>query len=97
MNMLKKNKGTLSAIAIFVVVIFLYKFFFESETLAIPSELPASNIGDDLIKIHEELQAVTLNRTIFSFPSYLLLTDFSIAIPQQPIGRSNPFNIIGRD
>jgi len=97
MNMIKQNKGTLIAIIIFIVAMFVYKLFFKSEAITIPSELPASSIGDDLIKIRGELQAVTLDRAIFSSPGYLLLTDFSTAIPQQPTGRPNPFDIIGRD
>ncbi|MDO8729303.1 MAG: hypothetical protein Q7K26_05480 [bacterium] len=97
MNMIKQNKGTLAAIVIFIVVMFLYKLFFKSENIAIPSELSASSIGEDIIKIRGELQAVTLDQSVFSSHGYLLLTDFSTAIPQQITGRPNPFNIIGRD
>lgn len=97
MEILTKNKGTLAAIVIFILAIFLYNFFFKSETLLVPSELSASSIGDDLLKIRGELQKVTLNRSVFSSPGYLLLSDFSTAIPQQATGRPNPFNIIGRD
>ena len=97
MEILTKNKGILAAIAFFVVAMFVYNLFFKSETITVPSELSASSIGDDLLKIRGELQKVTLDRTIFSSPGYLLLTDFSTAIPQQTAGRPNPFDIIGRD
>ena len=97
MDMLKNNKGTLAAIIIFILVIFLYNIFFKSNTIAIPSELSASSIGNDLIKMRERLQAVTLNQNVFSSRGLLLLVDFSTDIPLQPIGRPNPFNIIGRD
>ncbi|MEK7461486.1 MAG: hypothetical protein AAB586_00215 [Patescibacteria group bacterium] len=97
MDTLKNNKGTLAIIIIFIVAMFLYNFFFKSNTIAIPSEVPASSIGDDLIIMREKLQAVTLNQSIFSSVGFLLLTDFSTDIPSQPVGRPNPFNIIGRD
>src|SRR3989344_7260536 len=97
MNTLKNNKGTLVAIIIFVVAMFLYNLFFKSETIAIPSEVLAVSIGDDVIKMREELQAVTLSQGVFSFPSFLLLVDFSTDVLQQQVGRPNPFNIIGRD
>jgi len=97
METLKKNKGTLAAIALFVVAIFLYNFFFKSEAITVPSESSASAIGDDLIKIRGDLQKVTLDQSVFSSSGYLLLTDFSTAIPEQATGRSNPFDIIGRD
>lgn len=97
MEILKKNKGTLVAVVLLVAAIFLYNFFFKSEAVTVPSELSAAAIGEDLIKIRGELQKVTLDRTIFSSSGYLLLTDFSTAIPEQATGRPNPFNIIGRD
>ncbi|OHA89257.1 MAG: hypothetical protein A3C70_00210 [Candidatus Zambryskibacteria bacterium RIFCSPHIGHO2_02_FULL_43_14] len=97
MKTLAKNKGILATVAIFILVIFLYNLFFKSETDPVPSELSASNIGDNLVKTQKELQAVTLDKTLFSSPGYLLLTDFSISVPSQPTGRSNPFDIIGRN
>lgn len=97
MKTLTKNKGILAIVAIFILVISIYNFFFKSEAIPIPSELSASSIGEDLIKIRSELQAVTLDQSLFSSPRYLELTDFSVAIPQQATGRPNPFNIIGQD
>ncbi|MDZ4205880.1 MAG: hypothetical protein U1C12_01575, partial [Patescibacteria group bacterium] len=90
MKILAANKGILASVVIFIIVIFLYNFFFKSETIMVPSELLAASIGDDLLKIREELQRVTLDRAIFSSPGYLLLTDFSIAVPPQTTGRPNP-------
>ncbi len=97
MDTLKNNKGTLAAIIIFIVAMFLYNLFFKSETITLPSEALAVSIGDDVIKMREELQAVTLSQNVFSSPSFLLLVDFSTEVPQQQVGRPNPFNIIGRD
>ena len=97
MKTLVANKGILVAVAVFVVVIFLYNTFFKPETITVPSELAASSIGNDLLKMHDELQRVSFDQSIFSSPSYLLLTDFSVDIPQQITGRPNPFNIIGQD
>lgn len=97
MKVLAKNKGILAAVALFIAAMFLYNIFFKSEVVTTSSESSAFSVGDDLLKIRGELQEVTLDRTVFSSPGYLLLTDFSTAIPQQATGRSNPFDIIGRD
>lgn len=97
MDILTKNKGILSVVVVFIVAIYLYNIFFKSETMPVTSELSASSIGDDLLKIHGELQRVTLDRAIFSSTGYLLLNDFSTVISPQTTGRPNPFNIIGRD
>jgi hypothetical protein len=97
MDTLKNNKGTLVAIVIFILAILSYNLLFKSDAVVLPSELTASNIGNDLIKMRAELQAVALSQEVFSSPGFLLLVDFSTDIPSQPIGRPNPFNIIGRD
>lgn len=97
MKTLVNNKGMLAATFIFILVIFFYNIFFKSETIPESAELSASSTGDDLVKIFEELQAVTLDPTLFSSPGYLLLTDFSTAIPPQTTGRPNPFGVIGQD
>lgn len=97
MKTFTKNKGILGIAAVLILVMFVYNSFFRSEELSIPSELQASNIGDDLIKTHEALQKVTLDQNFFASQGYLSLIDFSIAILPQTIGRPNPFNIIGRD
>src|SRR3989344_4918846 len=97
METLMKSKGILATIALFIVAMFLYNIFFKSESITILSELSSSSVGDDLLKTHEALQKVVFDQSLFSSSGYLGLIDFSIAIPQQMMGRSNPFNIIGRE
>ncbi len=87
----------LTALTIFILVMFFYNLFLKPDAVLIPSESSTSSIGNDLLKIQRELQSVTLNREVFSSPGYLLLIDFSTTIPQQAVGRLNPFDIIGRD
>lgn len=90
------NKGILALIGFFILAMFMYNSFFKTES-SLPNELEASNIGNDLLVMHENLKKVTFDQTIFSAPGYLFLNDFSIVIPQQAVGRPNPFNSIGRD
>lgn len=95
--MLIKNKGIIATVTIIVLVVFLYNSFFNSEIVSMSDESPATSIGNDLLKIYEDLKTVTLDRTLLSSEGYLLLTDFSMDIPQQATGRTNPFSVIGRD
>lgn len=97
MKTIVANKGILAAVAIFIIAMFVYNLFFKSEASTIPSELSASSIGDDLLQMHEDLKKVTFDQAIFSSTGYLLLTDFSVDVPEQTTGRPNPFDIIGRD
>ncbi len=96
MKTLLKSKGVLAIIAIFIAAVFSYNSFFSSDT--VPASSQASiPVGDDLLKIFEELQRVTLDRSVLSSPGFLLLADFTTSIPQQTTGRPNPFDLIGRD
>lgn len=97
MEMLTKNKGMIATIIILILGVFFYNSFFNSEAISIPDESSTLSVGNDLLKTFEDLKMVTLDQTLFSSKGYLLLTDFSMDIPQQATGRTNPFNIIGRD
>jgi len=44
-----------------------------------------------------DLQAVNFDQQIFTSPGFLLLTNFSLEVPQKPIGRNNPFGNIGQN
>lgn len=57
-------------------------------------------VSDDdatLVKTAAELSSIDFNNDLFAAPAYRFLTDFSIIIPQEPVGRPNPFDAIGRD
>lgn len=97
MKTLLANKGILGIIAIFIIAMFIYNLLFKPETVSVPNELTASSVGNDLLKMHEDLKKITFDQTIFSSSGYLFLNDFSVDIPQQSVGRLNPFNLIGRD
>ncbi|MDP3763105.1 MAG: hypothetical protein Q8Q92_00360 [bacterium] len=67
------------------------------KTDSVSGEPQASGVGNDLLKIFDELQKVTLDSSLFSSSGYLELTDFSTNITPQATGRTNPFDVIGRD
>ncbi len=92
-----KNKTVLSALLLFVLVIAGYNFFLKEDP-AVPTSGQASKvIGEDLLQISDEISKVTLKQELFSSPNYLKLTDFSLPLPQESLGRKNPFDALGRD
>lgn len=48
-------------------------------------------VGEDLVKLLAELQAVKLNTELFNEPAFVGLTDFTADLGKEPQGRSNPF------
>ena len=98
MNTLSKNKGTILGGIIIVLAAVAYNMFFATGAIPpVPSELEAAGIGEDLRRMHSELQSVTLDRTLFTSQEFLYLEDYSLEVPAQPTGRTNPFDVIGRD
>ena len=91
------NKILIPLVTVFIVGMFIYNFFFSAGSAPMPGELSAADIGDDLVAMRTKLEEVNFERDLFLDQKFLELADFSTVIPQQPTGRPNPFNIIGRD
>ncbi len=95
MESLKKNKGIILAVVVFIIAIGAYKLF--STNVSITSDQQAAKIiGADIIALNASIERVNLDPALFSSRSYKNLVDFSTPIPSQPIGRLNPFDLIGR-
>lgn len=92
---LLKNKTILSSLLVVIMAVLAYNLFLKGNSI-VPTEADR-NIGADLVQMSLELSQATFSQELFSKPSYRQLADFSTPIPEQPIGRGNPFGIIGRD
>lgn len=93
---INKHKSAAAAIFLAFLLVFAYKMFFASPA-APETAVASAPIGADLLKISSDLSRVTLSQEIFKHRDYLSLTDFTSPIPQQPVGRKNPFDVIGRE
>ena len=95
MNLIKKYKGIMLALVIFLVAMFGYKLF--STNIEFAEEgMVAQSIGADIIELNSRIERVNLDPSLFSSATYRSLTDFSATIPSQPVGRTNPFDQLGR-
>ncbi len=90
-----RNKTILGSTLLVIVALLTYNFFLKGNSI-VPTE-GENQVGSDLIQISEELSGASFNQELFSEPAYRFLTDFSTPIPAQVVGRTNPFDIIGRD
>lgn len=96
METLKKNQNLIIAVVLFALVLWLYTAFFKQDSTT-PTDVNAQNVGSEVLALYDSLNRVSLDQTIFASPLYKNLTDFSTALPIQPVGRTNPFDTIGRD
>lgn len=94
MKTLTKNKSTIVAIVLLVLVLYAYSMFKDS---FISPHVAQENIGADIVELFASLEKVSLNQSLFSSPMYRPLNNFSPILVEQPTGRNNPFNVIGRD
>ncbi len=99
METLLKNRTVIGAIILFVIAWFMYSSFGgpSQPSTVNTTGISSQGVGADLLKISNDLSEATLNSELFSKPAYQLLSDFSTEIPEQPVGRNNPFDVIGRE
>ncbi len=96
MKAIQNNKGLIIAIVIFIIAILAYNFFLKPTQTTINQGLATEGVGNDVVALYKSLQSATLDQSLFSSQIYRGLMDFSAAIPTQPTGRQNPFDIIGQ-
>lgn len=90
MNAILKNKSLILFALVMLVGMFGYRSFV---TNAPQSEgQSALVVGEDLLKLSSQLSEATLSQDLFSVPGYRYLTDFSVPVPNQTFGRTNPFD-----
>lgn len=93
---LAKNKSLILSIVLLVLLFVVYNNFFKSETTSFTIDPQVKAIGANIVKTYAELQSVEFDTKLFTAPAYTNLTDFSAPIPSQPVGRTNPFDLLGR-
>lgn len=84
-----------------VVVIIMVAFgawYFLFRSTPIPQEydeagnpIQAEVVGKDLIDLLTELQSVQLDSSVLQTAAFTSLSDYSIGLPDLPVGRNNPF------
>ncbi|MCI0533374.1 hypothetical protein L0Y49_04105 [bacterium] len=73
-------------------ILFLaYTLFFPGEDPAETADVETVEVEDGLITMLRELESMTISRDIFSDRIFESLVDFSVPIPEEPVGRENPF------
>lgn len=96
MKALERNKGIVVAVLVFAMAILIYNYFFKPSVVAVESGAEAQNIGNDVVELSEGLGKVKFDQSLFAQPAYRSLVDWSPALQNQPVGRSNPFAPIGQ-
>lgn len=101
--MLKKikiKKNIFGGLIIAVLCFFAYQSWGNattSEDSQLISTKDASSVGDETLQLLSELRTLTLDEDIFSDKVFQSLEDFRMDLQAQPVGRNNPFALVGSD
>jgi hypothetical protein len=89
----KSNKIINISVIVLIVGLFVVGYIFTSNKITNSS--PSEVVGEEVFALLEDLENVSLDGAIMSDPVVRSLVDFSREIPQEQVGRSNPFAPIG--
>jgi hypothetical protein len=96
-----KRLTILIGILVILAAFFVYRYYSGRDTatgpLSATSEQPAEAIDGGLLKTLLELKSISIDTEFFKDGWFTGLKDFSKPLPQQPVGRRNPFAPIGVD
>lgn len=100
---MKKYRFLIVGLSVFILLFVAYTLFFKRASSVPPDTLVTTSGGRsevdaitvDLLTLLLSLKTLDLDTTIFSDDRFKSLTDFSVELIPQPVGRSNPFLPLG--
>lgn len=95
MDIIKDNKNIIVGLIIFAIAFFVYNAFLRSDGSLLLSAPSTTGTGAALLKMSEDLKQTDLSQELFSSPGFVRLADFTVPVPDLPLGRPNPFSPIG--
>ena len=98
----QKYKKIILIIAVLLIALLGYSLLSEpkeTETLLVSTNQVTQSqvVGNEIISALNQIQTLNLSSDIFSDPVFRSLIDRSTPIPDEPVGKSNPFSPIGSD
>jgi hypothetical protein len=95
------SKGTYIMLAIIIVVSLGLYFYFKGtpsegdletlETSGTPEAIQAEEAANKVVAILNQIDSLKIDDSLFSSMTYRSLVDYTITIPEQNVGRPNPF------
>ena len=92
------SKGTFITLAIIGLVALGLFFYFAGDpsndpmsALETTEVADAQIVGSRVLGLLNRINSLQIDKTIFESAAYMSLVDYTITIPEQPVGRENPF------
>ncbi len=99
MDFFHKNQKIILLLVLVAGGLYVYTTFFKSDAASVitQDDITAQQVGAEVIELQNRINSVKLRQELFSSSLYKELVDLSKPILEQPIGRPNPFNLVGFD
>jgi len=98
MNHQKSSKKTIIFIIVIIILALSAYFYYQGQIPISDSPLEASEassdaqaVGSRILSLLKQIKSLKIDTDIFDDPSYSTLRDYSVAIPEENVGRVNPF------
>lgn len=90
-------KNIIIGAAIIVGIFVIYNFFGGKQEAPLTSTAPTRTtaVEGDLLSLLLELRSITLSTDLLQDPAFATLQDFTVTISPEPVGRQNPFALVG--
>jgi hypothetical protein len=89
------SKKTIIVGVIAIVVLAIVYFYFSNsapaESVSSLQSQSASVVGTRVLSLLNQIKSLHIDTSIFKSPAYGTLVDYSVTIPELPVGRPNPF------
>ncbi len=99
MSFFKKNKLTILIGVLLLLGVYAYFNLFGGDDEGVPVVTSSGGeeapVSQDLLISLTTLNIITLNEAIFQNEIFLSLSDFGVQIPEEVVGRRNPFAPVG--
>lgn len=103
------NKLIIGVVAIFILVVLGFSVYYFTQggntsaagTLGVSgpnaTDTPATIAGRDFLVVLNQIQNITLSTSTLNDRVFMSLIDQSVTLQEQPMGRSNPFAVLGAE
>lgn len=93
-NQSNSKKTTIIAVIAFIVLAIVYFYFSGGTTPESVNTIEVQSVnavGSRVLSLLNQIQSLQIKSDLFKSTAYQTLVDYSVEIPELPVGRPNPF------
>ncbi len=88
------RKSTIIVVLVIVaagIAYFYYEGFPSPDSSSLQASSDEASVGTQVLDLLNQIRSLKIDTSLFSDPAYLTLRDYTVQIPPENVGRTNPF------